>query len=260
MTSIFHALNIATLATWLSVGGFGTVAIVVPVTLEALHRDDSSKDPYKDLESTFLTEDFTTGDLPPSQETDTGQTGEADQAEIPFAEEETLPTPPEMPETAEVTPLPEVPDIPPPAPAPSKSVAPAPPKLRPTPTTRSTRQTRSDKPTSATGGSLKGSATSKGTTGNGGSNGGSGMSDAKRLAGGRMPPPSYPSAARSRGQSGTVLVEFVVGENGRVISAHAKNASPWPLLNDSAVRCVRTWRFPAGKVTKYVRPIVFKLN
>ncbi len=86
------------------------------------------------------------------------------------------------------------------------------------------------------------------------------MSDAKRLAGGRMPPPSYPSAARRGGQTGTVLVEFVVGEDGRVVSAHAKSSSPWPLLNDAAIRCVRTWRFPPGKVTKFVRPIVFKLN
>ena len=86
------------------------------------------------------------------------------------------------------------------------------------------------------------------------------MSDAKRLAGGRMPPPSYPSEARAKGQTGTVLVEFVVGENGSVVSAYPKNPSPWPILNEQAVSCVRRWTFPPGNVTKYVRPIVFKLK
>jgi protein TonB len=259
MSPLFHAINIVTLATWLSVAGFGTVGIVVPVTLEMTGKHDEPEDPYKDLESTFLTEDFTTGDLPPSQETDTGTTGQGDETDVPFAEMETLPRPPEMPDIAELTPLPEVPDLPPPSVKP-REAAPAPPKSRPVPTTKSTRETSSSKPSSPTGGSVKGSTTSKGTSGNGGSNGGSGMSDAQRLAGGRMPAPSYPSAARAKGQSGTVLVEFVVGEDGRVISAYAKQASPWPLLNDRAVSCVRTWRFPPGKVAKFVRPIVFKLK
>ncbi len=259
MSSLFHALNIATFATWLSVGAFGTVAIVVPVTLEMFQQSDAPAEPYQDLETTFLTEDFSTGELAPSQETDTGDTGEADEVEVPFAEQETLPMPPEMPDLADLTPLPEVPDIPAPAPKPART-APAPPKPRPTPSTRSNREPRSSMARSAAGGSINGKSTAKGRSGNGGSNGGSGMSDAKRLAGGRMPPPSYPSVARRGGQQGTVTVEFVVGENGRVISAYAKSSSPWPLLNDSAVRCVRNWRFPPGKVTKYVRPIVFKLN
>ena len=30
MTSLFHTLHIGTLATWLSVAGFGTVAVMVP--------------------------------------------------------------------------------------------------------------------------------------------------------------------------------------------------------------------------------------
>ncbi|NJM38364.1 MAG: energy transducer TonB, partial [Akkermansiaceae bacterium] len=81
----------------------------------------------------------------------------------------------------------------------------------------------------------------KGKAGSGGQNGGTGMSDAKRLAGGRMPAPSYPSEAKRKGQSGTIVVEFVVGENGSVISAYAKSPSPWPILNQQAVSCVRRW-------------------
>lgn len=258
MTPFLYAINIGTLATWLSVAGFGTVGIVVPVTVELLNQNES-KDPYADLESIVLTEDFTLGDTPPSQETDTGSTGDAEEIEVPFAEQETLPTPPEMPEIAEITPLPEIPDLP----QVTKSVepvAPSPIKPRPVSVASNKPPTRSILPTSATGGSLKGTTEAKGKTGNGGQYGGSGLSDAKRLAGGRMPAPSYPAEARSKGQTGTVLVEFVVGENGSVVSAYAKSASPWPILNERAVSAVRRWKFPPGNVVKYTRPIVFKLN
>ncbi len=259
MSPFIYAINIGTLATWLSVAGFGTIGIAIPVTVEILHQE-KAKDPYADLESIMLTEDFTLGDTPPSQETDTGSTGSADEDEVPIAEEETLPTPPEMPDVAEITPLPEIPDMPPPAVIPSETAAPAPTKPRPVPKINSKAPTRSTKPTSATGGSPQGKADSAGKTGNGGRNGGSGMSDAKRLAGGRMPAPSYPAEARAKGQTGTVVVEFVVGENGSVVSAYAKSPSPWPILNERAVSAVRRWKFPPGTTTKYTRPIVFRLN
>lgn len=259
MSPFLYAINIGTLATWLSVAGFGTIGIVVPVTVEILNQE-KPKDPYADLESVMLTEDFNLGETPPSQETDTGSTGEADETEVPLAEQETLPTPPEMPDVAETTPLPEIPDMPAPAEKPSETAAPAPTKPRPVPKTNSKTPTRSAMPTSPTGGSPQGKADSKGKVGNGGRNGGSGMSDAKRLAGGRMPAPSYPAEARSKGQTGTVVVEFVVGENGSVVSAYAKSPSPWPILNERAVSAVRRWKFPPGSTTKYTRPIVFRLN
>ncbi|MES2922187.1 MAG: TonB family protein [Verrucomicrobiota bacterium] len=259
MTSLLYAINIGTLATWLSVAGFGTIGIVVPVTVEILNSQES-KDPYADLESIVLTEDFNLGDTPPSQETDTGSTGDTEEIEVPFAEQETLPTPPEMPDVTEITPLPEIPDMPPPVAKASEPVAPAPTKPRPVPVVSNKTPTRSAMPTSSTGGSPQGKAEAKGTVGNGGRNGGSGMSDAKRLAGGRMPAPSYPSEARAKGQTGTVLVEFVVGENGSVVSAYAKSPSPWPILNERAISAVRRWKFPPGSVVKYTRPIVFKLN
>ncbi|RYD32800.1 MAG: hypothetical protein EOP85_21360, partial [Verrucomicrobiaceae bacterium] len=125
MSPILYALNIGTLAAWLSVAGFGTVGIVIPVTREILASVERP-DPYKDLESTIMTDPFTGEELLPSQETDTGQVGEADEDEAPLAEEETLPTPPEMPEDVETTPLPEIPDMPPPAAAPAPTPAPAP--------------------------------------------------------------------------------------------------------------------------------------
>lgn len=86
------------------------------------------------------------------------------------------------------------------------------------------------------------------------------MSDSARLAAGRMSAPSYPPEARRKGQTGTVVVEFTVDSSGRVISAYAKQPSPWPLLNNEAVRTVRRWKFPPGGVMKLQRPIVFQLR
>jgi protein TonB len=77
---------------------------------------------------------------------------------------------------------------------------------------------------------------------------------------GKQPAPEYPLAAQDAGQEGTVNVRFVVAANGRVASAEAAAASPWPLLNDSAVRTVRNrWRFPNGATRAYEVAIRFVL-
>ena len=88
------------------------------------------------------------------------------------------------------------------------------------------------------------------------------MSNAARLAAGRMPSPSYPAESRRKGQTGTVVVEFTVDASGRVISAYAKSPRrPGRLLNDEAVRTVRRWKFPPGRrIMKLQRPIVFQLR
>lgn len=78
---------------------------------------------------------------------------------------------------------------------------------------------------------------------------------------GRQPAPDYPAAARRSGQEGTVKVEFTVGEDGRVLAAEVASASPWPLLNDSAVHAVRNrWRFREGPLRRFVVEIVFQLR
>ena len=77
---------------------------------------------------------------------------------------------------------------------------------------------------------------------------------------GKQPAPEYPPHAEDAGQEGTVNVRFVVGENGRVVTAEAINPSPWPLLNDSAVRTIRhRWRFPSGMTRAYQVAIRFTL-
>ena len=55
------------------------------------------------------------------------------------------------------------------------------------------------------------------------------------------PQPAYPPIARAARASGTVTVQIVVGEDGRVISASA--VSGHPLLQQSAVAAAREARF-----------------
>ena len=69
---------------------------------------------------------------------------------------------------------------------------------------------------------------------------------------GRQPAPDYPMRAQREKQEGVVNVRFTVAENGRVAAAETIEASPWPLLNDSAVRTIRSrWRFAPGTPRVY---------
>ncbi len=257
MSSILYAINIGTLATWLSVASFGMVGIVIPVTRELLGEEERA-DPYKDLESIIFTDGFSGESHPPTQQTETGSSGEAKEADVSAAEEEMLQAPAEMPDVAEITPLPEIPDMPTLAAHPAETSTPA--KPRSVSRQNNKVPTRPRMATSPTAGSTKGKADSKGKAGNGGQNGGAGLSDAQRLASGFKPRPSYPASARSKGRAGTVIVEFVIEENGRVVSAYVKKSSGWSELDQSAVSNMRRWKFSAGRRDKRTIPIVFQLK
>lgn len=239
MQALLHSLNIGTLATWLSVAGFGTVGVVV-------HERHADYIVSETAETLLPDADFILGDASLSAlESDPVETLPPETNPASLAE--TLPTPPELPTLAETTPLPEIPELPAPAPtltptiAETNSAFPTQSAPRSTPS----RTVRATPP----------KATRLGKTG-----GGTPGTDASRLAAGRMPPPSYPSEARRKGQTGTVVVEFTVDASGRVISAYAKSPSPWQLLNNEAVNTVRRWKFPAGSIMKLQRPIVFQLR
>ena len=78
---------------------------------------------------------------------------------------------------------------------------------------------------------------------------------------GKQPAPEYPVHARRQGQEGSVTVRFSVGEDGRVIAADAISPSPWPLLNQAAIRVVRErWRFRPGPARLYEVLIRFELR
>jgi protein TonB len=77
----------------------------------------------------------------------------------------------------------------------------------------------------------------------------------------RQPAPEYPPEAQRAGEEGTVIVQFTVDENGHITSAEASTPSPWPSLNNAAVRAVRdTWRFPTGPSRNYEVVIQFELR
>lgn len=56
-----------------------------------------------------------------------------------------------------------------------------------------------------------------------------------------QPQPAYPSIARASGLAGEVVVEIVVGTDGRVMSARVVRSQP--PFDQSALSTVRTWRY-----------------
>jgi periplasmic protein TonB len=59
--------------------------------------------------------------------------------------------------------------------------------------------------------------------------------------------PEYPPSSRRAGEAGTVILEVLVLENGRVGDARVKQSSGYPRLDEAAVREVkRSWRLVPG--------------
>lgn len=244
MQSIIHSLNIGTLATWLSVAGFGTVGV-------AVQPGGHPQRAAPAVEETILSDaDFRLGDVAdPGQPEGSGGGGAPVEA-IEMPPETPAVEPPELPELAEFAPLPEIPALPAPAAVARRAES--------SPRTTAASQRAGGSSSRSTSGAATsrggGSASASGGSGSGG------MSASARLAAGRMPAPNYPASCRRKGQTGTVVVEFTIDRSGRVISAHAAEPSPWPLLDHEAVRTVRKWKFPPGDIMKLRRPIVFQLR
>jgi protein TonB len=76
--------------------------------------------------------------------------------------------------------------------------------------------------------------------------------------------PLYPDAAYRQKLEGTVLVEFLVNEQGRV--SHAEIRGSLPGLDEAALACVRNWQFePAKRNGKPVAclaqaPVTFRIH
>jgi TonB family protein len=78
---------------------------------------------------------------------------------------------------------------------------------------------------------------------------------------GRQEAPEYPRQAKRGRQEGAVGVRFSVGQNGRVVEAALSSPSPWPLLNEAALKVIRDrWRFRAGDLRVYEVFIRFELK
>jgi protein TonB len=80
------------------------------------------------------------------------------------------------------------------------------------------------------------------------------------------PPPKYPRIARRRGHQGTVVLEVLVNQEGRVGDLRLLKSSGHPVLDRTAMASVKNWLFEPGlrgdkKVEMWVRvPIKFQLN
>ena len=79
-------------------------------------------------------------------------------------------------------------------------------------------------------------------------------------------PPTYPGLARKRGHEGTVILQVLVNEKGRVDDLEIENSSGFRLLDRAAVSSVRKWSFEPGRrgeerIPMWVRvPVTFTLN
>ena len=250
MSPFLYALNIGTLATWMTVAGASSVACVVKVIdrLPELLRD-------KPKETEMVITPMAMGSAPPAAAEDSNEavTEEAAVPEIPDVPE--IPEMPEVPEVADLEPLPDVPDLP-------QVVSPdgfekrqapvAKPATRPkTATTRSTAGKKSTNGQSGQGTGV-GNGTAQGS--------GNSAVGASRWVGGNMPKPNYPSACRRSGEQGRVIVNFTVDERGYVVSANIASGCAYSALNDEALRTVRRWKFKPGPRASASRPIVFQLN
>ncbi len=252
MSSILYALNIGTLATWLTVAGASTVACVVHVVDRLPTLNDG---PGEEAEL-FITPQAM-GSAPPAEAPEAA--AEEFTAEEPVAEPEALPELPEMPEMpelpdlAEMEPLPDMPDLP--APAATRPATQPKPSARPT--------SGQPKEGSATSGRKPSSGESGRGTGQGsGTARGSGSSavGSDRWVGLRKASPNYPSSARRQGQEGRVIVQFTVDERGYVVDAKVISGSPYPALNEEALRTVRRFRAKPGVRATTSQPIIFQLN
>ncbi len=78
---------------------------------------------------------------------------------------------------------------------------------------------------------------------------------------GKQPSPEYPYGARRLNQTGSVRVRFGVSAGGRVVNAQLVEGCPFQLLNNAALRVIRSrWRFPEGLPRLYEVEIRFELK
>jgi protein TonB len=236
--SILHAINIATLSSWMSLAGFASVGVCISA------REPRPAPVDAELSVEIEASEFHLGNLGDPSDT-IPVPPEPSPTENPNSASQTLPMPPELPPQTDFQPLPEVPDLPASSPVPKSTVE----TPRRNDMTQGAAQTANARPPTRSEAPSEAAAADTSVA-----------SVASRLAAGKMPAPVYPAAARRAGQSGTVIVEFTVDTSGLVITAQAVKPCPWPLLNEAAVRTVRRWKFPAGSVMKIQRPIVFQLR
>lgn len=82
----------------------------------------------------------------------------------------------------------------------------------------------------------------------------------------RNPEPEYPLIARRRGQQGSVLLNITVSPTGRATKVSLQQSSGFELLDQAALKAVKTWNFEPARVgamaveSKIEVPVRFKLT
>jgi len=263
MHPFLYAMNIGTLAAWMSVSSICAFSDEGN-GLSLLGLEDDEPMSLTDGEVLDL-DSFAAGSSSMAEiDTEDNQEEILDQQAATAEELPLIPEVPEMPEIAETTPLPEVPEIPdaPPEPAkPDPTAMAEKPKARPAPRAATSDRAKETK-RGTTGPVARRTTQGGGTgTGSGGTAGsGEGKVGAARFAGGRMPKPPYPAAARKENLEGSVTVVVTVDERGNVVDVSIRNASH-PYFNDpSVINTCRRWKFRAGPRGSISRTIRFTLN
>jgi protein TonB len=75
--------------------------------------------------------------------------------------------------------------------------------------------------------------------------------------------PQYPAASRRAGESGTVLLNIVIGPNGVPTEINVERSSGYAALDQAALAAVRLWRFTVSSDASYARvhlPVSFRLE
>jgi len=238
-----YALNVITLACWLT-------AALGAVIGFSVHQEWTITFVQKPKPLSVMTSvDIAPAELSSSDSTESSDSESADLAEAESAAEPELMTiaaqlsaPPEMPELAPIDDMPEVPEMPDPV-------------IKKTAQRVATPSAKPQLPAPNT----SARAVAKGNSGNGAPSSATSLSFGSGA--GRQPAPNYPLQARRSNQQGTVVIEFIVGVDGKVLSAWVKNPCPYDLLNNAALSTIRArWKFPAGDARRYKIPIVFRLN
>ncbi|PCH85384.1 MAG: energy transducer TonB [Piscirickettsiaceae bacterium] len=78
-----------------------------------------------------------------------------------------------------------------------------------------------------------------------------------------QPKPKYPTIARRRGLEGIVILEISLTSSGHVSNVFIVKGSGSSALDRSALKAVKTWRFPASRfnsITSFKQKIEFRLN
>ena len=252
MSPLLYAVNIGTLATWITVSGASTVAVAIKVH-ERLPKLNEAKP--AEIELAFLDEEM--GSAPPSAPEDAAVSEEdVPQEELPEPEEiPEVPELPEIPEVAELEPLPDIPELPVKAdgeikPKPQPTVAKRTTSDQPKPATR--KQTTARRSGPAGSGTGEGAGTARGS--------GNSQVGSDRWAKLKRRPLRFPETARRSKQEGTVLISLSFDEGGHMVNARIVRATPYPALNDAAMANARTFRVPPGPRATKTQSFTFKLT